>query len=607
MTDTRARQLVVGVALAAGCLAFGAKLALVRAYGSDVPYWDEWEAVGNALLIPHALGHLHASSFFAPQNEHRIVLARLLSYGLAAANGQWDPLLEMTAGAVIHSALCAALVLFARRFVSGARFAGVAVAITLLFVLPYAWENTLQGLQSQLYFLEWGAFGMFLLCVPAVPLSGRWWAGFLVGVASLGAMASGFMAAAVVLLLLAVRAAMERRLTARAAAAVALLAALCVAGLLSVNRVPGHESLRVNSLRGWLAGLATALSWPALKWPLAFVVLQLPAAALIVKGVRARRIGGDEAVLVALALWTWADVAALAFGRANFGMLRSSRYMDLYAMGAVANLLALALLWGRGPGARLRQGLAALWIAIFAFGLWDVDRQAHSVYLDRLPGVKAAERRHVRAFLATGDPAALRSAAPGELPHPDADTLGALLSLPGIRAALPLGIRPPDELAPDAGSAGFELATEAELAPESGGRTWIARKGPARFVSQLLEGDLLPFMHVAVCGSPDLDASALHVESASDIEPDGAFALQGRRWHASDIPVPRNSGVRVVVDIPAGDHWFAFAEPVELGRGTWADRWLLRRSGSVALLAGIAFGAALTALLALDIRRREWW
>ena len=607
MTSTRARLLAVGFALAAGFLAFGAKLELVQNYGSDVPYMDEWDAVGRALLIPRALGQLRAANFLEPQNEHRIVLARLASYSLAVSNGQWDPLLEMTVNAVVHAAFCAALVAFARRFFRGARFACVAIAITLLFVLPYAFENTLQGLQSQYYFLEWGAFAMFALCLPSEPLSGRWWAGFLAGAASLGAMASGFFAAAVVLLLLAVRCAAERRLGRRDAVAAAALLILCIGGALAVNAVPGHEILKVHSLQDWLAGLGAVLSWPFMSWPLAFLILQLPVAILIVKCLRARRIEGDEAVLVALAAWTWAQAAAIAYGRANFGMLRSPRFMDLYALGAAANMIALALLWRRGPAARGRVYLTALWLALFSFGLWDLEKQTHSLYLDDFPSLRALERQHVRSFLATGDLAALRSAAPHELPHPDPEVLGETLAAPGIRALLPLGIRPPIELSAEAGTSGFERAPASEIALESGARIWIARMGPARFVSQPLEGALLPFMHIAVCGSPDLDASMLHVESASDIEPDGSFPLQGRRWHASDVPVPRNQSVRVVVDIPPGDHWFAFSEPVGLGRGSWADHWLLRRSGALAVFSGILFGAALLALLATDLSRREWW
>jgi hypothetical protein len=605
MTNSRSSQLALGVALAAGCLAFGAKLMLMHAYGSDVPNWDEWNAIGTELLVPHALGQLRVVDFFRPHNEHVLLFTRLINYSLAEANGQWDALLEMTVNAAIHAGICAALILFARRLVRGARFTAVSLVITILFVLAFDRENTLVGFQSQFYLLVWGALGMFLLCVPSEPLSPRWWAGWLVGAASLGTMSSGFMAAATVLLLLAARCAIDRRLPARFAVAAALLAALCVAGVLTISHVAGHDALRAHTPWNWLFGAASALSWPIPGWPVAFVVLQLPVVVLVVKRVRERRIAGDEAILIALAAWTWMNAAAIAYGRAGTEMTVSPRYTDVYAIALIANALALAVLSCRDFRARVWAPLAALWIALFSLGLWEQNHLAYANVLNDLPRVKAQERLHIRAFLATGDPGALLSAPPNEVPYPRADLLANMLATPAIRDMLPLGIRPAVALSPEPGSNGFEAASPTELPLESGERVWIARKGPARFVSQLIEGDLLPFMHVAVCGSPDLNASELHIESASDIEPDGSFQLQGDRWHVSDVPVPPDSSVRVVVDIPAGDHWFAFAEPVELGRGSWANRWLLRRSGTVAAASGILFGAALAALLALDIYRRE--
>jgi hypothetical protein len=607
MLHSRTGQLAAGVALAAGCLVFGAKLMLVHAYGSDVPFMDEWDAVGKVLIIPRALGQLGAGNFLAAQNEHRIVLTRLISYALAVSNGQWDPLLEMTVNAAIHAGLCAALLVFARRLSGGALYAGVVLVITSLFVLTFDWENTLQGLQSQFYLLECGALAVFLLCLRAAPLTPRWWLGWLAAAASLGTMASGFMAAATVLVMMALGAAMDRRLSARSAAAAALLAALCVAGILTARHVPSHEVYRAGSAGTWLAGAARALSWPLMGWPAAFLVLQLPVALLIVTRLRARRVAGDEAVVVALGVWTWMNIAALAYGRANMGMLASSRYSDLYAVGSVAGVLALAILLGRPLPARAWIPLAVAWIALLSLGLRHLGHRAHAEFLEDLPRVKAKERFYVRSFLATGNPRVLSGAPRNELPFPRPEALARLLSDPSVRAMLPLGIRPPIALAPDTGSTGFELASPSPLPLDSGGRVWMARKGPARFVSQPIEGDLLPFMHIAVCGSPDLNASSLHIESASDIEPDGAFPLRSDRWHGSDVPVPRDSTVRVIVDIPTGDHWFAFAEPVELGRDSWADHWLLRRSTDIALCSGVLLGALLMLLLAADFSRRQWW
>ncbi len=603
MSNARARWIIAMVVASAGGLALGAKLGLIRAYGSDVPYMDEWDVVGGLLLIPSAHGDLQVRDFLQPQNEHRIVLTRLLAYGIALLNRQWDPLLEMTVNAAIHAALCSWLVLFARRLVTGVRFVVAAAGLILLFILPFAWENTLQGLQSQYYLLLWGAVGMFLLCVPAAPLSARWWAGLAVGIAGLGTVASGFVAAAVVLLLLCLRSVRARRLGIRELVAALLLASVCAAGILSIRTMPGHASLGAHSPLEWAVATADGLAWPAGGWPAAFVILQLPVAALFLTRRREWRMAREEEVLAALALWTWAQVAIIAYGRANLGMMRS-RYMDIYAMASAVNMIALAVLLKRGAPSRRTVLVGAAWAAVFTCGLWALERQTQTFYLDSFGAQKAAERLQVGRFLEKRNPAALKAAPPKELPHPDPGTLIALLSDPAVQSMLPVGIRPPVLLAPDAGSSGFQPAPAPEGPFQPGTRAWVANKGPARFVSRPFTEESLPFLHVALSGSADLDASVFQVESAEGARALDAFALQGALWHSADMAVPRRTPLRVVVTLPPGDHWLAFTEPVELGAGSWLDRWLLRRSRLIAFLSLTLFACALAALLASDLVRQ---
>jgi len=454
----------MAVAFAAGFLAFGAKLVLMRNYGSDLPYMDEWDAVGRVLLVPQSRGELHVANFLEAQNEHRVVLSRLLSYGLLKGNGRWDGLVEMTASALIHAAFCAALLLFARRLVSGARFACVAVATTLLFVLAFDWENTLQGFQSQFYFLEWAGFGLCVLCVPSTPLCARWWAGLLVGAAGLGSMASGFVGPAAALAILLVRCTFRRRLGAKDGVAAGLLLLLCVVGLTTTtNHVPGNDVLIAHSVRQWIGAAATGLSWPEFGWPLAFLVMQAPIVVLAAKLLGERRLEGDEAVLVALGLWAWLQVALVAYGRGNMGLVTSPRYTDLYAFGvSFVNVLALAVLCTRGPSKRTWGIFALLWIALFSCGLFARDREAYEVFLGEFKRAKPLEREHVRAFLSTGNIAALRSVPPSELPYPRPEALAEWLSSPAIRDVLPLDVRAPAELSPDQEAAGPGIAYPAD-------------------------------------------------------------------------------------------------------------------------------------------------
>ena len=410
-------------------------------------------------------------------------------------------------------------------------------------------------------------------------------------------MSSGFVASAVVLLLLGVRCALARRAGPRECAAAALLAALCAAGFLCIGHPRGGEALRAHSPWGWLTAVAGGLAWPDMKAPAACVVLQLPILFLALRRIRERRIEGSEAVLFALGAWAWVQVAAIAFARANHGLISSPRYMDVYAVGAAVNVLAMAILLGRGPALRARL-LAALWVSVFRrAGRWDINHAAFSDYLDKFPAAKAAERSNVRLYLATGDASVLRNATPGEIPYPDPEWLKVFLDSPAIREVLPPGIRPSLPLAPEAHSGGFAAAPLAQLQAGASGRVWVARGGPARFVSEPLPSRVLPFLHFSVAGSPDLSASSLHLESEGAVVPAPDRRLLGEEWIPFDLAVPREPTVRIVVDGPPGDHWLAFSGPVEVGRGTWANHWLLRRSGFLAAAAALLLAAALAALL----------
>jgi len=575
---------------------------LIHGYGGGVPYMDEWDGIGLALFTHRADHTLRAADFLVPHNEHRVVLTRLIAYVLASANGQWDPLLEMTANAALHAGFCVALLVFARRFVRGVRFTAAALALTALFSLAFDWENTIEGFQSQFALLDWCAFGMFWLCLTAPPLSKRWFCGFAVGIAGLGSMSSGFVAAPAALGVMVLGAAFRRRWSWRESAAGGLLAAICVTGLLLYTQVPGNDRFKAGSPGEWLKALATALAWPTCRWPAALLILQLPTAIFIAGRLRARRLEGHEAVLVALAGWSWLQVGAIAYGRANFGLVTSPRYSDLYAMQSVVAILALAALWrGRSAGGGAAWTALALgWASLFVAGLWLDSRQSYAEFLDRMPGIQEAQRRHVRAFLATGDLAALKAVPDWELPYPSADTLATALEHPGIRALLPVDIRPPLTLTPEADSSGFARGTPDRLPAGVEGEVWIAREGPARLVSEPLNTGDLPFLHLEFCGSGDLDSSAISLESPQGSEAGPALPVGEDHWRSADIPVPAGLPVRLVVEIPAGKHWFAFTPPVEIGRESSSVRWLLRRSRGFATAAGAAFGAALLALLMVD-------
>ena len=90
-------------------LVLAVQLFLVARVGTDIPFQDQWDVEGRALYPAWRDGTWHAADLFRPHNEHRILWTRLLDLALFAANGQWDPLVQLAASAVLRAAGAAIL------------------------------------------------------------------------------------------------------------------------------------------------------------------------------------------------------------------------------------------------------------------------------------------------------------------------------------------------------------------------------------------------------------------------------------------------------------------------------------------------------------------
>src|SRR5580698_6639125 len=88
--------------LAVFCLvALGAKLWTIQIWGTNIPYWDQWDEA-RLLFKPWLEGTLTWRDFFIPHNEHRILFTRLLDLAELKLNGQWDPFFQMIVSALLH-------------------------------------------------------------------------------------------------------------------------------------------------------------------------------------------------------------------------------------------------------------------------------------------------------------------------------------------------------------------------------------------------------------------------------------------------------------------------------------------------------------------------
>ena len=386
-------------------LVIGAKLALVRSFGSDVPYADQWTAEGSTLFQPKLRdGRVPLEHFFFPHGEHRPAMTRFIAYGLFRANGnQWDARLECVANLSIHVGTFLLLWWLAGLLVSGrwlvvARLWSVAVC-----ALPSIHENFVWGFQSQFLLLVMAGLAHVAGTLTTARPGWRWWGAQLAGLCGVLSLASGFLSA-VALLGLALALVIGGRRDAWAWATLTANAALAAFGLWFLNKIydtPDH----VHSVTKLAMALADLLAWPAPRgyWGL---LGQLPLFVAVGWAFFRRRETTHAWLLLGLAAWLGLLTGALAFGRGGGqdGILVATRYMDILVIGSWLNLMAT--LW-LGCRLGMRRGALMLGFCLLpvlgGLGYWNLPGKV-SAYGDLQRDYIARHDAVVHEFLQQGDP-----------------------------------------------------------------------------------------------------------------------------------------------------------------------------------------------------------
>lgn len=433
--------------LGLGLTVFSAKLLFIAAYGTDVPYWDQWDGEGAQLIRPFVGGGNWWSALLRPHDEHHILGTRLLTVGLLAVNGQWDPLLEMVAGALISACGLATLLYLGRELQPIRRWVWAGVLI-LAGVLPYGWEDTLWGFQSQVYLVVSGGI---LVLTMASEAKGAW----IWGVATLGALAVGFSMAggfllaapfAIMAVLCWITQSCGREQALCWAASASLLAAVA---WWTRNPVPGNEILKAPDYPTFASVATTYLAWPLSPGWLWFIPMMGPIFALAVRRWRSRSGPPLETFAIVLGTWGAAFALVLAWGRGGqfpIGTDPPSRYLDMLILIPVANVLALLLLWRNaeeGWRGRILNASGWAWMAavIACLGMTGFGGHAKPM-IDRLTDPSLSARTLTRALRA-GTGASLQNVAPETRTYPNASVLWGLLQDPAIKKVLPASLQSP--------------------------------------------------------------------------------------------------------------------------------------------------------------------
>ncbi|MGH8032304.1 MAG: hypothetical protein ACREO8_08065 [Luteimonas sp.] len=427
------------------CIAVFVTVVLIRGwyvhrYALPLPFWDQWDSEGDFLLRPWIEGTLSVSDLWQPHNEHRILPTRLTSLMLYEITGQWNNLYSAFFD-VLLAAFAAASALWLAVRESGLRgLRWLIVAMVLMcFAAPFAWENFLVGFQSQFYYLMLFAMASIALAAWRSDDSRAIATILLLAVLSLLTMASGLVTAAAVVVVYLVRHRQSPLPRAKLWFVVLMLLSIALIGYGTTPRPEHHVALRADGPINLIDAFDHALGWPVIGYHWAAFWIWLPTVAAVLVLLKKKTMTPTDLAMLGFAAWSVAQAAVVAYGRGRGLLELSSRYTELMTPGLIANAWFAVRLLGMGVSSRPAPKFAA-WV--IAGGYFIVVFAAFAFRFDSDMAAMADRKRlsdiqtqHVRSYLLTHDPAALRQPFL-QIPYPDAARLQSLLDNKALRESL---------------------------------------------------------------------------------------------------------------------------------------------------------------------------
>ncbi len=425
------------VLAAVACSVFGAKLITISAFGSRVPLLDQWDGEAQRLYAPYLRGTLSFADLFAPYNEHRMLVTRLIALVHLELAGEWNTLLEMILCAVVSTALITWLAALLMPLVAPQRRLLLACFVLFTFAFPISYENTLLGFNFHFYFTLFFGIGALVAFASARPFTWRWFGGLAAAVLSYFSLSAGvatiLAAGILVSLQLATNA---RKRCGREFAAVVVMASIAVAMILGEASIANPMSTAWTFIQGIVVFMSR------------IILAVIPTVWFCLHTLARRPAISDRAwVAVGIAGWIGIQVALLAYGR---GTLLAPRYMDtlllVYPVGLVA-VFALADKAQATRFSRLAGPVAATWVFALVAVVAALSNWGSLAAID---WSKSARQQGVnmQAYLSSGNVDYLKPKGGRglelQLYYPNPQRLAEIVGDPDVRAILPPELRPPD-------------------------------------------------------------------------------------------------------------------------------------------------------------------
>lgn len=407
---------------------FPVRLMFALYMAPEIPYYDEWDSLIDGMFRPMLAGTFSPGFFLAPHNEHIIFWTKAVSYVfLRLGDLQFDNVPVCEFNQLLYSLLAALLIALAARNVGRFKWHFVVCAI-LVAALPYAWENIGTGFQNGFYFLIGFGVGTIVLAVFVEDSIGASILLALMALASGMSMGSGFFAAIVAMGVLVLRRRAGLLSTHGFMRMFALLAAAVACVFALIGR---HEGMAL----GWGLVQSAQLAILLLCWTPTWLLF-----------LRIWRGEADKAdiTFACISLWALMQIGAILLGRPAFRLwLPISRYVDVLAVAAFANLGSLARLAIASPKRRLWTLLtqsAFVMVILASISLSPMAWHWAQVRADS----QREQTQLVARYVHDADTAGFDDAPEGNVPYPVRARLRTLIDAPDVRWILgdQIGTRP---------------------------------------------------------------------------------------------------------------------------------------------------------------------
>ena len=577
----------------------GARLWLIQNFGSSLPFMDQWGTI--SVLLPWLNGTLTFDNLFAAHNEHRIFFTRILGISLLALNErQWDPLLEVVVNALLSTLTAVILIAMLNRFLRGAFQNLILITVAVLWSVPYAWENTLIGFQSQFY---------MMLLFTLITLWGllhdnfsfKWWIGVILALSIIFTMASGFFILLVLIIIKLYLIIID--MGNRRSHLPTLLVGIIVTSisLTLLVEVPHHIPLRASNINEFIQVFGNALAWPWVIHPWLCLLLYLPFVALLLRILWLRHKPSQaELFVLALGGWVILQAASMAYARGVGGHPPASRYMDILAFGVLVNLLAFHFIsqsWYGLPSwiKPYVNTYASLWKMLVVSGIGGLMVMGSWPQIQPKSLQHAEQLKNTREFISSGKLSVLQNKPNLHIPYFNAEEFARLLSYPQLRAILPHTLTVPTLLQSSQNNSPFVVngfyPTTGKYLNETtlGSYNNLGDEATGRFESTPIKLEH-SFMKIPVAGYLGQEGLKLQLVVEGQPEPIAIIPpkLAGESWVSCYVRTPKQPFKLVAIDLRTDKFgWFAFAMPISLGALSLIIIWILEH-GWMVFIIGIA-------------------